>query len=222
MIGVVRREGASSPFVFAPPKSETHPLPPSPSLLPTRSHHEQVAVTGRSGVGKTALVHHACCSDWVGSFAETLGTCVMQASSVTTAAGDASETTTTTSYNFWEVGGRYAAKFPYAVRAQLHGADVVVHVFSFSDRGSLQSVSTDVANLRKDGNKAPVILLGAKRDCVSTCQLSLEEARHVAAECNLPLVLVDSPPVNPEDAPRGGGNAAAVPLFEALIKAARR
>lgn len=129
------------------------------------------------------------------------------------------------SYDFWEVGGRYAAKFPYAVKAQLQGADVIVHVFSFSDRASLQSVAKDVANHKKDGGNgaAPpvVILLGAKRDCVSTCQLSLEEAQSVAAECNLPLVLVDSPPVEPEDMParRGGGNPVAGALFEALSKA---
>lgn len=132
------------------------------------------------------------------------------------------------SYDFWEVGGRYAAKFPYAVKAQLEGADVIVHVFSFSDRASLQSVSKDVADLKKDGVDAPVILLGAKRDCVSTCQLSLAEARNVAAECNLPLVLVNSPPAEPEDIQRrrrgGGGDAAAaaVPLFEALKAAAAR
>ena len=202
---------ARSPFLRCP-----HPISPPPPLYPrsldpppSSSHPpHQVAVTGRSGVGKTALTHHASCSDWAGSFAETLGTCVIQVQ-----APAAAETTV---YDFWEVGGRYAAKFPYAVKAQLQGADVIVHVFSFADRASLLSVSKDVAGLvSADGKSAPVILLGTKRDCVSTCQLSLEEAQHVAAQCNLTLVLLDSPPVEPEDI-EGRDNAAAVPLFAAL------
>ena len=213
---------------------------PTPQATPPPfTFTQQVAVTGRSGVGKTALINHASCGDWVGSFPETLGTCVTRASSSSSSSnnhevegGEATSSSSSRYYDFWEVGGRYAAKFPYAVKAQLHAADVIVHVFAFTDRTSLHGVSKEVANLRSGGGGGgggvtdaltpAIILVGTKRDCVSTCQLSLEEAQNVAAECNVPLVLVDSPAVEPEDVHRGGGgrriqgNSAAAPLFEAL------
>jgi len=37
--------------------------------------------------------------------------------------------------------------------------------------------------------------VGAARDRVSACQASVAEAREVAAQCGLPLLLLDSPPV---------------------------
>ena len=194
-----------------------------------------MAVTGRSGVGKTALVNHASCGDWVGSFPETLGTCVTRVSppsSSSSSNDNAGDSTSSSSvecyYDLWEVGGRYAAKFPYAVKAQLKAARVIVHVFSFADRASLQSVPKEVANFRtghgEDGGAPPaIVLVGTKRDCVSSCQLSVEEAKSVAAECNVPLVLIDSPPLEPDDhggrIHNAGSDAAAMPpflLFEAL------
>ena len=53
--------------------------------------------------------------------------------------------------------------------------------------------------------------------------VSVEEAKSVAAECNVPLVLIDSPPLEPDDhggrIHNAGSDAAAMPpflLFEAL------
>ena len=156
-------------------------------------------------------------SERVGNFVETLGTCVAR-----TLSSSATPGVTDTIYEFWEVGGRYAAKFPYAVTEQLHDADVIVHVFSFSDRASLLSASKDLAKFREVKDNVPVILVGTKRDCISTCQLSLEDAQGVAADCGVSLVLVDSPHVEPEEGGKREGDVAVALLLDALKVARER
>ena len=100
----------------------------------------KVAVTGRPGVGKTALVYHASRGDWIGELPETLGTAVMRV-----------EREDGRAYELWDVGARHAARHPDAVDAQLAGADVLVHVFSFADAASLRSAPEYLERVRARG-----------------------------------------------------------------------
>ena len=144
----------------------------------------KVAVTGRPGVGKTALVYHAAKGDWLGALPETLGTAVTR---VDREDGRA--------YDLWDVGARHAARHPDAVDAQLAGADVVVHVFSFADAASLRSVPEYVERVRSRLG-CPVVLVGAKRDAIASAQMSAEDARETAVRCGASaLAFVDSPPL---------------------------
>ena len=149
-----------------------------------RRERMKVAVTGRPGVGKTALVYHAAKGDWLGALPETLGTAVTR---VDREDGRA--------YDLWDVGARHAARHPDAVDAQLAGADVVVHVFSFADAASLRSVPEYVERVRSRLG-CPVVLVGAKRDAIASAQMSAEDARETAVRCGASaLAFVDSPPL---------------------------
>ena len=116
-------------------------------------------------------------------------------------------------YDFWEVGGKYTNRFPYANSEQLRGASTVVHVFSFSDRASLEGIPQDIGALLQ--SQTPVVLVGAKRDCFATCQASAEEAQAVAERCGVGLVIIDSPPRD-ETSGDGGESHQVSQLFQAL------
>ena len=175
----------------------------------------KVALTGRAGVGKTALANHAARSAWEGTFPETLGSSVIDAVDAERGRG----------YELWDVGARHAANHPRANVEQLRGVRAVVHLFSFSDRVSLASVRDDLASIRAampaagvDPAAVPVILVGTKRDAVSSCQLSVHEARLEAEACGLPVTFVDSPPAELEDL-EYRGDYAVRELFDALAEA---
>ena len=165
----------------------------------------KVAVTGRPGVGKTALVSHASRGDWIGELPETLGTAVMRV-----------EREDGRAYDLWDVGARHAARHPDAVDAQLAGADVLVHVFSFADAASLRSAPEYLERVRARAG-CPVVLVGAKRDAIAAAQISTEDARETAARCGAPLVFVDSPPLETcEDKEDRDKDDAVAALFRAI------
>ncbi|KAK9820626.1 hypothetical protein WJX72_012455 [[Myrmecia] bisecta] len=145
----------------------------------------KVHVTGKGGVGKTALIRALCGHRQPHKYHETVG---LQVTNVWRGQPDTDEDEVATYVTFWEVGASYAQTYKYMLAAAGEGAAVVLAVFSMTDRASFQEMHDLVAAC--DG--IPCVMVATKCDALGSWNVTMAEVQALAMAEKLPLITISN------------------------------
>eukprot|EP00899_Mesostigma_viride_P023384 jgi/Mesvir1/422/Mv26580-RA.1 len=170
---------------------------------PDHSVEVKIAVIGKEGVGKTALVSSLCGTGSPGAkLTETLG---LQVTQCVRNNKDAQQHPQLLS--FWEAGGRYASLFEYLPATCLADAHVVLFVFSLTDRASFDQLREQLPSVKG----TPGILVATKQDLALQSTVLPSELPELAEAEGIPFICRVANPAIPKEplggAAHGGGGA---------------
>eukprot|EP00873_Tetraselmis_striata_P018166 jgi/Tetstr1/438430/TSEL_026987.t1 len=121
----------------------------------------KVAVLGKAGAGKSALIATLQKRTVSEKYTETMGIQVVDVEGPVAYDGSGNELGTTT-FRMWEVGSRYGTTFGYMNPEAVKDCAAAIVVFSFTDKASFQQVPSLLA--RCESNGIPCLLVGTKAD----------------------------------------------------------
>ncbi|XP_037236776.1 ciliogenesis and planar polarity effector 2 isoform X2 [Falco rusticolus] len=188
------------------------PVLPPPLAAPTVTY--KLFVSGKSGVGKTALVAMLAGTPVPPTHHETLG---IEATTVHWPAKPrASGRPVIFQLHFWDCGDGALRKFEHLLPACKEEADAILFLFSFTDRSSFEELPALMSRvIGPDEENLVKVVVGTKFDL--SPQADVTEGDVVAFEgtWGLPVLRAGS---GPGLGGAGGGLARVAPLLDALVE----
>ncbi|XP_063799988.1 ciliogenesis and planar polarity effector 2 [Pseudophryne corroboree] len=164
--------------------------PVLPPQLPTDVAAYKIFVSGKSGVGKTALIAKLCGLEVPTMHHETTGiqtTCVHWP-----ARPRDSERPIIFSFQFWDSGESALRKFDHILPACKERADAVLFLFSFTDRSSFEDVPAMISRTLSQEENLARVVVGTKLDQFMHTDVTEQDISDFQQTWQLPVMRVRS------------------------------
>ncbi|XP_062449159.1 ciliogenesis and planar polarity effector 2 [Rhea pennata] len=184
-----------------------------PALLPPPAAYK-LFVSGKSGVGKTALVAALAGADVPPAHRETLG---IQATSVYWPAKlRDSDCPVLFRLDFWDCGEASLRKFDHILPACKEEADGILFLFSFTDRSSFEDLPAQMARVTRPEENLLRVVVGTKFDQAARADVAERDVAAFERAWRLPVLRARSVPRPPGAA--AADLAEVAPLLDALVE----
>ncbi|XP_053308313.1 ciliogenesis and planar polarity effector 2 [Spea bombifrons] len=158
--------------------------------LPADIARYKVFVSGKSGVGKTALIAKLAGLEVPSMHQETTGiqtTCVYWP-----VRPSGSERPVIFRFHFWDCGEAALRKFDHILPACKEGADAVLFLFSFTDRSSFEDVPALISRTLSQGEDLARVVIGTKFDQYMHTDVTERDLQVFQRTWHLPIMRVRS------------------------------
>ncbi|XP_071623399.1 LOW QUALITY PROTEIN: ciliogenesis and planar polarity effector 2 [Heliangelus exortis] len=186
------------------------PVLPPPLVAPIVTY--KLFVSGKSGVGKTALVATLAGTPVPPAHHETLG---IEATTVYWPAKvRATGRPVIFQLHFWDCGDGALKKFEYLLPSCKEEADAVLFLFSFTDRASFEELPAQMSRVLGPGEENLLrVVVGTKFDLSSQADVSQGDVTAFEGTWGLRVLRVGK-----GQGGTGGGVARVAPLLDALVE----
>ncbi|XP_068514402.1 ciliogenesis and planar polarity effector 2 isoform X1 [Anas acuta] len=184
-----------------------HPMLPPALAVPTARY--KIFLSGKSGVGKTALVAALTGTPAPTAHRETLG---IEASSVFWPAQPrGAQRAVMFQLQLWDCGDSALRKFEHILPACKEEADAVLFLFSFTDRASFEELPARLARVVAPGEDLLRVVVGTKFDLAAQADVTEADLEAFESTWGLPVLRAGGSGVG------RGGLARVAPLLDALV-----
>ncbi|XP_025945669.1 ciliogenesis and planar polarity effector 2, partial [Apteryx rowi] len=187
-----------------------------PPPLATATAAYKLFVSGKSGVGKTALVAKLAGAEVPAAHHETLG---IEATTVYWPA-KLRDTGRPVMFqlDFWDCGEAALKKFDHILPACKEEADGVLFLFSFTDRSSFEDLPGQMARVTRPEENLVRVVVGTKFDQSPQADVTERDVAAFERAWRLPVLQARSMPCRRRDAGARAELAQVAPLLDALVE----